>query len=239
MPTVQRLEQPSNTRETSHHGPSSNRQRIARASIRIIRSAWCAASSATCRKTQWLDWIAKTGFDGWEEATWELDLKRCGDDAGAKAYAEERVGKAKKRGLEILSLAAHLQGQALGDEPSAKTIQFLGGESVEAYAKWRAAGNNPPRTDPFYVPADVAEIARRQATEALVNTVRLAHFIGKLRRSHRAGLGLRRLAGPLLEPLVLVSAACPARSAGMRFPTCSRSAWNCWSSGSRRCFRPA
>ncbi|HEV7223411.1 MAG TPA: hypothetical protein VGN42_11965, partial [Pirellulales bacterium] len=27
----------------------------------------------------WLDWIAKTGFDGWEEATWELDLSRCGD----------------------------------------------------------------------------------------------------------------------------------------------------------------
>jgi sugar phosphate isomerase/epimerase len=129
---------------------------------------------------QWLDWIAATGFDGWEEASWELDLARCRDDSGAKAYADERVGKAKKRGLEIISLAAHLQGQALGDEPSAKTLQFLGGESVEAYAKWRKAGNNPPRTNPFYVPDEVAEIARRQATEALVNTVRLAHFIGKL-----------------------------------------------------------
>ena len=128
----------------------------------------------------WLDWIAQTGFDGWEEATWELDLSRARDDAGAKAYAAERVGKAKKRGLEILSLAAHLQGQALGDEPSAKTIQFLGGESVEAYAKWRSAGNQPPRTDPFYVPAEVAEIARRQATDAIVACVRLAHFIGRL-----------------------------------------------------------
>jgi len=129
---------------------------------------------------QWLDWIAKTGFDGWEEATWELDIARCGDDAGAKAYAEERVGKAKKRGLEIFSLAAHLQGQALGDEPSAKTLQFLGGESVEAYSKWRAAGNKPPRTNPYYVPDDVAEIARKQAATALVSIVRLAHFIGKL-----------------------------------------------------------
>jgi sugar phosphate isomerase/epimerase len=129
---------------------------------------------------QWLDWIAQTGFDGWEEATWELDLARCNDDAGAKAYAKERVDKAKKRGMEILSLAAHLQGQALGDEPSAKTIQFLGGESVEAYVKWRAAGNHPPRTDPFYVPDDVAEIARRQATDAVVNSVRLAHHIGQL-----------------------------------------------------------
>jgi sugar phosphate isomerase/epimerase len=129
---------------------------------------------------QWLDWIAQTGFDGWEEASWELDLARCGDDAGAKAYAEQRVSKARQRGLEILSIAAHLQGQALGDEPSAKTLQFLGGEAVEAYARWRAAGHNPPRTNPYFVPDDVAEIARRQAATALVNTVRLAHFIGKL-----------------------------------------------------------
>ena len=128
----------------------------------------------------WLDWIAKTGFDGWEEASWELDLARCRDDAGAKAYAEERVKKAKSRGLEIFSIAAHLQGQALGDEPSAKTLQFLGGESVEAYSRWRKAGNNPPRTNPFYVPDDVAEIARKQACDAIVASVRLAHFTGQL-----------------------------------------------------------
>ncbi|HEV3138484.1 MAG TPA: hypothetical protein VGZ26_11285, partial [Pirellulales bacterium] len=127
----------------------------------------------------WLDWIAGIGCDGWEEASWELDLKRCADDAGARVYATERVAKARKRGLEILSVAAHLQGQALGDEPSAKTIQFLGGESVEAYSRWRAAGNNPPRTDPLYVPSEVAEITRRQAAEAVVNAVRLAHFIGQ------------------------------------------------------------
>jgi sugar phosphate isomerase/epimerase len=128
----------------------------------------------------WLDFIQQVGFDGWEEASWELDLSRCANNDGAKQYAAERVAKAKDRGLEIFSLAAHLQGQALGDEPSAKTLQFLGGESVEAYSKWRAAGNNPPRTDPFYVPPEVAEIARRQATDALVAVIRLAHFIGKL-----------------------------------------------------------
>jgi sugar phosphate isomerase/epimerase len=129
---------------------------------------------------RWLDWLAETGFDGWEEASWELALDRCGDDAGAKKYAEERVAAAKKRGLEIFSIAGHLQGQVLGDEPSAKTLQFIGGEAVEAYSRWRKAGNNPPRTDPFFVPPEVGEIAHRQATTALVNMVRLAHFIGKL-----------------------------------------------------------
>lgn len=128
---------------------------------------------------QWLDWIAKTGFDGWEEASWELDLAKCETDAGAKQYAQERVSKAKSRGLEIFSVAAHLQGQALGDEPSAKTVQFLGGESAEAYSAWRAKGNQPPRVDPFHVPADVGKIVHRQATEALTRCVRLAHFLGQ------------------------------------------------------------
>jgi sugar phosphate isomerase/epimerase len=129
---------------------------------------------------RWLDWLAETGFDGWEEASWELALDRCGDDAGAQKYAEERVALARKRGLEIFSIAGHLQGQALGDEPTAKTLQFLGGEAVEAYGRWRSAGNNPPRTDPFFVPDDVGQIAHKQATQSLVNMVRLAHFMGKL-----------------------------------------------------------
>lgn len=128
----------------------------------------------------WLNWISEVGFDGWEEATWELDLARAADDAGAEEYAKERVQKARDRSLEIFSLAAHLQGQALGDEPSAKTLQFLGGEAVEAYASWRAAGNSPPRTDPLYVPPEVGQIAHRQATAALVNAVRLAHYVGKV-----------------------------------------------------------
>ncbi len=125
-------------------------------------------------------WLADTGFDGWEEASWELDLARCATDSGAKQYAAERVAKAKSHKLEIFSIAGHLQGQALGDEPSAKTLQFLGGESVAAYAAWRAAGNNPPRTDPFYVPPEVAAIAQRQAREALIGVVRLAHYVGEL-----------------------------------------------------------
>ena len=154
--------------------------RTGRESILIIRSVWSAASSENVDEDQWLDWISETGFDGWEEASWELDLAACANDAGAEAYAQSRIDKAQSRGLEIFSVAAHLQGQALGDEPSAKTLQFLGGECVEAYAAWRVEGNDPPRTDPFHVPQHVAEITRRQATDALVAAVRLAHFLGKI-----------------------------------------------------------
>jgi sugar phosphate isomerase/epimerase len=129
---------------------------------------------------EWLKFIAETGFDGWEEASWELDLSRCATDAGAEAYARERVEKARKYGLEIFTVAVHLQGQALGDEPSAKTLQFVGGEALEAYKRWRAAGNNPPRTDPYYVPEDVGRLIHKQALEALCNAARYAHYLGKL-----------------------------------------------------------
>jgi sugar phosphate isomerase/epimerase len=129
---------------------------------------------------QWLQFVQTTGFDGWEEASWELDLAKCATDAGAEAYAKERIALAKKHGLEIFTVAAHLQGQALGDEPSAKTLQFVGGEPVAAYKAWRDKGNKPPRTDPYYVPDEVGKMLHDKARNDLLACVRLAHYLGKL-----------------------------------------------------------
>src|SRR5438105_12279279 len=129
---------------------------------------------------QWLKFIQDTGFDGWEEASWELDLSRCATDSAADAYARERCDLAKKHGLEIFTVAAHLQGQALGDEPTARTLQFVGGEAVEAYKAWRSKGNKPPRTDPYYVPDDVGKAIQKQSQQALLACVRLGHYLGKL-----------------------------------------------------------
>src|SRR3989454_1240846 len=123
---------------------------------------------------KWLQFIKETGFDGWEEASWELDLNRCATDAGAEAYAKERVELAKAHGLEIFTVAVHLQGQALGDEPSAKTLQFLGGEAVQAYKLWRDGGHAPPRTDPYYVPPDVGRLVHEQSKKDFLARVRLA-----------------------------------------------------------------
>ena len=128
----------------------------------------------------WIKFVADTGFDGWEEASWELDLSKCDTDAGAEAYAKERHALATKHGLEIFTIATHLQGQCLGDEPSAKTLNFTGGEAVEMYKAWRSKGNKPPRTDPYYVPEDVGKQIHKQAEKSLLACVRLAHFLGKL-----------------------------------------------------------
>jgi sugar phosphate isomerase/epimerase len=129
---------------------------------------------------KWVKFVQDAGFDGWEEASWELDLGRCGTDKDAEAYAKERVDLAKKHGLEIFTVAAHLQGQSLGDEPSAKTLQFIGGEPVAAYKAWRDKGNKPPRTDPYYVPDDVGKMIHDKSQKDLVSIVRLAHYLGKL-----------------------------------------------------------
>lgn len=128
----------------------------------------------------WVGFIGKAGFDGWEEASWELPLKRCATDEGAAALAQERVDLAKRHGLEIFTVAMHLQGQALGDEPSLKTLQFVGGDAQASYIEWRKAGNEPPRTDPYFVPEEVGKLIHKQATEALIGCARLAHHLGKL-----------------------------------------------------------
>jgi sugar phosphate isomerase/epimerase len=129
---------------------------------------------------QWLKFLQEAGFDGWEEASWELDLSRCSTDQGAESYAKERFDLAKKHGLEIFTVAAHLQGQALGDEPSAKTLQLIGGEPIAAYKAWRDKGNKPPRTNPYYVPDEVGRMIHEKAGHDLVGAVRLAHYLGKL-----------------------------------------------------------
>jgi sugar phosphate isomerase/epimerase len=131
----------------------------------------------------WVKFVQDTGFDGWEEASWELDLRKCDTDAGAEAYARERNNLAKSHGLEIFTVATHLQGQALGDEPSAKTLQFCKqgeSEARAAYKAWRAKGNQLPRTDPYYVPTEVGELIHKEAARDLIACARLAHHLGKL-----------------------------------------------------------
>ncbi len=130
----------------------------------------------------WMKFVQESGFDGWEEASWELDLRRCDTDEGAAAFARERVALAQAHGLEIFTVASHLQGQILGDEPSAKTLNFCSGKGAAkaAYKAWRAAGNNPPRTDPYYVPPEVATLVHAEAKKDLEACVRYAGHLSKI-----------------------------------------------------------
>lgn len=130
----------------------------------------------------WIKFISQTGFDGYEAAAWELDLRQADTDAGAAAFAQKLVAEAKGAGLEIFTVAVHLQGQVLGDEPSAKTLNFCNpkGEARQAYAAWRASGNAPPRTDPYFVPPEIGNLVHTEATNDLLACVRLAGHLSKL-----------------------------------------------------------
>jgi sugar phosphate isomerase/epimerase len=140
--------------------------------------------------TKWVKFVADTGFDGWEEASWELDLRKCDTDQGAEAYAKERVKLAKDSGLEIFTVATHLQGQVLGDEPSAKTLNFYQkSEAGAAYKAWRDKGNHPPRTNPLYVPDDVGRMLHEQAAKDLIACARFSHYLGKLQNRRIAMSG--------------------------------------------------
>src|SRR5947209_2666880 len=133
--------------------------------IGLVRGQFGAVPEA-----EWLKFISQSGFDGWEESSWELDLRRCDTDEGAAAFARERLSLPKGLGLEIFTVATHLQGQALGDEPSVKTLQFLrsGCESRLAYKAWRDKGGSPPRTNPYFVPDEVGKLLHADAQRDLL-----------------------------------------------------------------------
>lgn len=131
---------------------------------------------------KWLEFIRDAGFDGYEAASWELNLRQADTDSEAAAYAKTLVDEAKAHGLEIFTVAVHLQGQVLGDEPSAKTLNFCNpkGDARLAYSAWRKAGHTPPRTDPYYVPPEVGRHIHAEAKRDLEACVRLAGHLSKL-----------------------------------------------------------
>lgn len=131
---------------------------------------------------EWIKFLQKSGFDGYEAASWELPLREADTDEGAAALAKKLVDEAKAHDLEIFTVATHLQGQVLGDEPSAKTLNFLSSQTAarQAYKAWRDAGNLPPRTDPYFVPEHVGKLIHEEAEKDLKATVRLAGHLSKL-----------------------------------------------------------
>src|SRR5262249_5425301 len=120
----------------------------------------------------------------------------------------ERVDLARKHGLEIFTIATHLQGQVLGDEPSVKTLQFLKpGEARAAYKAWRDKGHNPPRTDPYFVPEEIGKLVHSEAKRDLLACVRYAGHLSKLQNRKVALPGFVGSPAHCWSQLVLFPAA--------------------------------
>jgi len=70
----------------------------------------------------------------------ELDLARCDTTPARKPMRKNATPFAQKHGLEIFTIATHLQGQALAMSRAPKTLQFTGGEAVEMYKRGAPRG---------------------------------------------------------------------------------------------------
>ena len=135
-------------------------------------------------------------------------------------YAKERVDLAKKHGLEIFTVATHLQGQVLGDEPSAKTLNFCSGkgEARPAYKAWRRRGQQPAAHRPVLRPAEVGKLIHEEAQKDLLACVRLRRAPVEAPEPQGRAAGLRRLARRTAGATGSCSRRCRRASTGYDIP---------------------
>ena len=112
---------------------------------------------------KWLDWIAATGFDGWEEASWELALDRCGDDAGRQKYAEERVAAARSTAWKSFRSPATCKGKSWGTSPRPRRCSLLAAKRSSVQPRGARRGTIRRALIRFMFRPRSAEIAHRQA----------------------------------------------------------------------------
>ena len=209
-----------------------------RQGLATTRSASSAASSATCPRPSGSSSSQDTGFDGWEEASWELDLRQCDTDAGAAAYAKERVDLAKKHGLEIFTVATHLQGQVLGDEPTrqdaASSQRRRGRGGVQGVARQAATTRRgPTRTSS---PTTSASWSTPRPRRTCWRASGYAGHLGKLQDRKVALPGFVGSPAHCWSHWFLFPPLPGEHRRATSIPDVRDvSAWSCWSSGSARC----
>ena len=63
---------------------------------------------------KWVQFIKDAGFDGWEEASWELDVDRCGNDSGARIMHASASSWPKKTASKSLPSPPTCKASAWG-----------------------------------------------------------------------------------------------------------------------------
>jgi sugar phosphate isomerase/epimerase len=84
-------------------------------------------------------WVADLGYKGIQIPSWDdhlIDLKLA---AGSKTYCDELKGKIESKGLELVEVAAYLQGQVIAIHPAYETMFdafYPGGLTPKARTEW-------------------------------------------------------------------------------------------------------
>ena len=201
------------------HGLQADARRIATGKDSYHQIGLVRGQFGNVPMDKWVKFVGDTGFDGWEEA-----------ELGTRPRPSATPTPAPKPTPRNASTSPRSTGWK--SSPSPRTCKARPSATSRAPRRCNSSaakrsrrtrpgatrGNKPPRTDPYFVPEDVGKLVHEQAQKALVNCVRLAHYLGKLQDRKVAAAGLRRLAGPLLEPLLPVPAAARSSSAATTIP---------------------
>lgn len=65
-----------------------------------------------------IKWAAGLGYKGIQVPTWDSRMIDLDTAAGSKTYCDEYLGKIEENGLELIELAAYLQGQVMAVHPA-------------------------------------------------------------------------------------------------------------------------
>src|SRR5690606_14886270 len=63
-------------------------------------------------------WVASLGYKGVQVPTWDARVFDLSMAAGSKDYCEQYLGILQANGLELIELAAYLQGQVMAIHPA-------------------------------------------------------------------------------------------------------------------------
>ena len=187
---------------------------------------------------KWIKFIADTGFDGWEEATLGTRPAQVRHRRRRRRLRQgtRRPGQEARPGdLHRRHPPARPGAWATSRPPRRSSSARGKGEAKAAYKAWRDEGNNPPRTDPYFVPderrqADPRSRRRRTCSPASGSPGTWASC--RTARSRCRASSARR---PTAGATGSCSRRCPATIDGPQDPRRPRrSAWNCSSSASAR-----
>ena len=85
------------------------------------------------------EWVASLGFKGIQIPTWDGRVFDLETAASSKSYCDAYKGKRREAGLEVIELAAYLQGQVLAMHPAYEVLFqsfYPGGLQDAGRTKW-------------------------------------------------------------------------------------------------------
>ena len=106
------------------------------------------------------EWVASLGYKGIQVPTWDTRVFDLDKAASSRTYCDEYKGKREEAGLEVIELAAYLQGQVMAVHPAYELLRGDAEETVETWGQEptsEAAGGEQEADKPLKLELDAQE----------------------------------------------------------------------------------